>query len=663
MNFNSCLIVLMLMIFLNACNSSSSSSGDGGGGDTDVTSTPPLSGDVYTPLQGLAYSEAIMTGLVGEGWSVSFSGAPNWLSGSVVNGSVVITGTVFENSAKTYAAIAMTVTNGLETQSKIFNLRVLGDPLRIYQWHLENDGSHFFSHERGSAGEDMHVPPAWLDGVMGEGVRVAVSDSGVEITHADLSGNMLTGEHRNYKTGASGNGYLGNPLPYGEAHGTAVSGLIAALGWNSLGGIGVAPKAKVAGFQFLDSAQTSSILIHQTSGNFDIFNYSWGTGDPADYPDDALYIAQLRERVRNGRSGKGTLYVKAAGNEYSYYCANVSPYGNICAPQNANIPSDNNSPFLIVVGAVDAKGKAASYSNAGSNLWVAAPGGEDGDQKPAIVSTDLSGCSSGFSKSGELWAYNIFESAGKLNPHCDYTSMMNGTSSATPHTSGVIALMLSANPQLGWRDVKHILATTADRVHANSTNSNHYQTALRLSGYTYEQGWVQNAAGHYFHNWYGFGRVNAQRAVAAAKTYTDYLPPFVESNPDFDTHIDAETGLSVAIPDADPAGVSRSLVLDLGADKTTESVQVHIQVTHPRSGEVGVELISPSGTKSILLNINNALLIPTSDHPSDSNLDVVLTSHAFYGEDPNGTWTLKLVDGHASYTGQLKGWSMNVLHH
>jgi subtilisin-like proprotein convertase family protein len=92
-----------------------------------------------------------------------------------------------------------------------------------------------------------------------------------------------------------------------------------------------------------------------------------------------------------------------------------------------------------------------------------------------------------------------------------------------------------------------------------------------------------------------------------------------------------------------------------------ESVQINLQVTHVQSGQVGVELTSPSGTKSILLNINNALLMASTP---DSDLDVTLTSHAFYGENASGTWTLKLIDGKAdTVSGTLDQWAINILGH
>ena len=80
---------------------------------------------------------------------------------------------------------------------------------------------------------------------------------------------------------------------------------------------------------------------------------------------------------------------------------------------------------------------------------------------------------------------------------------------------------------------------------------------------------------------------------------------------------------------------------------------------------MGVELTSPSGTKSILLNINNALFVPTEGGTQpDADLDVVLTTHAFYGETALGTWTVKVIDGYDDdVVGTLDEWSLNVLGH
>lgn len=684
-------IVLMFLVACNATstkapetNSSETTGGTDGGGGSGSSGTSPgwsfptSSSTIQYAFQDLPYSYEVMSGLTGGAWVLTSSVAlPAGLSLSQVGFTAVISGTPTETGV-TKAGLEITATRLGVTRTARFTLIVRGDLLRRHQWHLEQTTTTpYFADPPSFAvdDEDIDVTGAWLDDALGAGVRVAVSDSGVETTHPDLSANMLPGMHRNYRSGSASNGYVGTPSPLGQAHGTAVAGIIASVGWNNIGGTGVAPQARVAGFQFIESAQTTSIMVHQASGDFDIFNYSYGTGINADFEDEPLYIAQLRDRVTNGRDGLGQLFVKAAGNEYFIFCDWNEDLGGFCGPQNANIPAENNSPFIIVAGATGVDFTVASYSNAGSNIWVTAPGGEDGDEFPALITTDLATCSQGFSTNTGLWDFNQFETANgsstftTFNPQCNYTSMMNGTSSATPVVSGVIALLLSVAPDLTWRDVKHILMASADFVHPSSGNTGHPYPVLDLAGHVYEQGWVTNAAGFHHHNWYGFGRVNAASAVAMALGgYVPLPSAWFETNPDFDDAGEGLNAINQTIPDADANGVESPLLVNpYPADLIVESVQLKIKISHAHVGQVGVELTSPNGTKSILLNINNALFVTTEGGTQpDADLDVVLTTHAFYGESAvgPGDWTVKVIDGFDdNVVGTLDSWSLNILGH
>ena len=534
--------------------------------------------------------------------------------------------------------------------SKTFSIAVNGDPLRQYAWNLNNTGQKSFAFLGGEAGIDINVFNVWKDGITGSGVKIAVSDSGVEINHDDLYQNGLDGEHRDYSLHSP---YTGNPVPT-SAHGTAVTGIIGAKGWNNTGSIGVAPNAKFGGFQFLNSSQSTSILVSQASGDFDIFNYSYGDTLFEDTISDSTYIDHLRYSTITDNK----VYVKAAGNEH------MLGEGTLCAPHNANLPYENESPFIIMVGAINADGVKSTYSNVGSNLWVSAPGGEFGITYPAIITADLPTCLKGYSKANSSQA-NSFEYGHALNTNCHYTSVMNGTSSATPHVTGVIALMREANPALKMRDIKHILATTSVKVNPSHTNNYfgkyHPSTALsgcedlNLDGYEYEQGWVKNKANIWFNNFYGFGLIDAKAAVEAAKVYVSTIGSLVELNANF-TNGTYQGVVNKTIPDADAEGLEDSL--NIASTIKAESVQVYVKATHNKSGQLGVELTSPLGTKSILLNINNSLLFD-----GDKNLSVVLNSNAFYGESVIGNWTVRLIDGQGGVTGTLNEWRINILGH
>jgi hypothetical protein len=282
-------------------------------------------------------------------------------------------------------------------------------------------------------------------------------------------------------------------------------------------------------------------------------------------------------------------------------------------------------------------------------LWISAFGGQDAMAQPAILAADLETCEKGYSLSSS--SKNQFEndSNGK-NPNCDYTSAMSGTSLATPLVSGVVALMVTANPNLGWRDVKHILAKTAKKIDPTAGNINH-PSGYNLAGYIFDNGWIQNAAGYNFHKRYGFGLIDATAAVQMAKSYLPNTLGNLVVTEDAVTGVSPyqRTGLNLSIPDNSAVGRVDSLPVNRAVK--IESVQLMISVDHTFTGDLGIELTSPNGTKSVLANINSGLT-------DRSMVDAFFLSNAFYGESSVGTWTLKIVDGYDRNVGSLKSWSL-----
>ncbi len=534
-----------------------------------------------------------------------------------------------------------------------FALTALADPLANSAWHLSNSGQTSFSIRAGTSGEDPKIAAAIAKGFTGSGIRIAVSDTGVEIGHEDLTANILAGESRDYSLAFP---YTGDPTPTDpdEGHGTAVAGLIAARGWNSIGTRGVAPEAGLAGFYFLGAAITIPKLIHQATGTFDIFNQSWGYPSCSYVPTVSTYLAQIKDQALNGRGGKGALFLKSAGNSFVgdlYECLAIPP-GQMPYMGNSGFDGDNTNPYTLIIGAVNAKGERSSYSTPGSNLWISAPGGEYGDDDPAMITTDMEGCSHGLAVSSAT--ANAFEKGqSALNSSCNYTSTMNGTSSAAPVAAGVIALMLEANPALTWRDVKHILASSATVVQSGVGNTTH-PFNYGLTGHVYERGWITNTAGFKFHNWFGFGRIHADQAVTMAASYGASLPTLkVTVDKDNETYY-LSGALNVAVPDRSATGASTTL--NVLHNLVTEAVLIKVSVSHTRPSDLGLELTSPSGTKSYLTNINSFMA-------DTSFTDVVLMSNAFYGESSRGTWTLKVVDGLNGVTGSITNFNLKIFGH
>lgn len=529
------------------------------------------------------------------------------------------------------------------------------DPLFREQWHLKNSGQSGFANNSGVAGADLQMTEAISNGQNGDGVKLAIVDSGLEICHPDLAATVEEGKSFNYGFRNSAGSSLADPFNhsvFGD-HGTSVAGVAAAVANNGLGGRGVAPGVKLRGFKLSASSEAdfeAELLssLGGSSSNPDsasahIFNMSFGIEVPSENSEED-FVNLVKMGTTDLRSGRGALYVKAAGNEFGL-CENPHPVNIEIGCVGSNADPDHNLPYLIAVGAFNAKDVKSSYSSAGANLWVVAPGGEDGEEQPAITTTDQIGVHAGFSKT----PVNSLTTDHRFNLDGDYFGAFGGTSSATPATAGAIAILLGINPNLTWRDVKHILATSARKI---DPDIKEVRAAFNGKPYIAQHAWQTNAAGYSYHNWYGFGAVSVDDAIIMTNGYTpDSLGEFVESRwfPAADN-----SNLSLAIPDEDGAGVTHTLtVTDLPDTANIEAVILDITVNHGYGSDLGVKLTSPSGTESIVNAPFNVIL---DEFPGMQ--DWQLMSNVFYGEKPNGTWTIQVVDLAADHTGSLESWRL-----
>ena len=554
------------------------------------------------------------------------------------------------------------------------------DPFAAQAWHLKSTGVETgYSASAADTGEDINLGGVHSTlNILGRNVRIAVSDSGTEIEHPDLNDNTLAGEHRNYVFNSpSAWADQADPVASDDnSHGTGVAGLISAERNNGIGSLGVAPASKFAAFRYLfsDTSSTASRLakaIDQSYGNFDIFNYSYGFSGYVFVQSDDTLVDAFELGATTLRSGKGSIYVQSSGNSYdgeSYDVdwdgAGPGPVSTILVAGNSNAHTDTTTPFKIVVGATNASGTKATYSTPGSNIWISAPGGEYGVAEPAMITTDIRGCNAGFSyrdpNLDDLFNYGF----DPLNLQCDYTNIFNGTSSAAPVTSGVVALMLEANPNLTWRDVKHILAETADPIEFDPFDNDlpHPHVGGNPFGglYDYDYKWVMNNAGYLFSNWYGFGRVDAEEAVTTALSYSaDSLTAFEQTQDSnglwyYDSGV--LTGLGYDITDESPTTTAEHRIW-VGHNLLVESVQIKISSDHPYPGDLAVHLVSPGLTESRVLTLNNGIYSFT---PFD---DFTMLSNAFYGEESQGYWTIKIYDGNAlvpANIGELINWKILI---
>ena len=579
------------------------------------------------------------------------------------------------------------------------------EPLQAYQWHLENTGQGAFASSVGIIGEDINHSSAIDLGFTGAGVRINVIDTGLELQHPDLQANIVADGSYDYVGG--GNDPTNNAATDGD-HGTSVAGLIAAVGDNGLGMAGVAGNALLQGYNYLVSdPQTLEgyIFAHGQASNLestDIFNKSLGATYTADHIIGEELLGTLSCFTTGGgfdmnlgsycesalRLGLGAIYIKSAGNSF-----NTNDGDDVCDELgvtcwNANMEPEHTYPYQIVVGALNAQGEKSSYSTAGSAIWVSAPGGEYGYDynyldselnkygyayttsnptdtfwRPAMITADQVGCSRGYTTQRVDFGISgvppigvtSFHEDNRLNPNCEYTSTFNGTSSAAPVVSGVVALMLEANPELSWRDVKRILAQSARQIDIDAASLDVPATVCANSScslyessrsvrFTARDAWITNGAGYKYHNWYGFGSVNAGAAVAMAQSYSSSLGIWQKNSY-------SHSELEISIPDA--TGSAASVNFTVTDDRTIESVQLELTISHDAIGDLAVVLYSPAETRSVLLT-------PYNQYGDDNDFSTTLLSSAFYGENSQGVWRLEIYDLWETGTGSLTNATISI---
>ena len=324
--------------------------------------------------------------------------------------------------------------------------RVLtNDPHADLLWHLEDN--------EGTA--DINIKEAWK-WTKGAGVKVAVYDEGIDIDHIDLKDNI-------YKFANFNNDNISS-LPYSDDdswHGTACAGLLASSE-NGKGGVGTAPEINLYAVRYSDTSVSKDIEAYEwmMSEGVSVITNSWGT-----YQNLDAYNETFEKLATQGRDGKGIIIIFAAGNN-GQDLDDVNENG-------ASINDESESPYVLSIAASTRDNTIASYSNYGSAVDLTAPGGsQNGD---GLFTTDASGVK-GYT--ADNYNYNFV-----------------GTSASAPIAAGVVALMLSVNPELDRDNITDILK----------------QTAQKLGNFAYDEN------GH--NNHWGYGKIDAGHAVRIARTY------------------------------------------------------------------------------------------------------------------------------------------------
>lgn len=292
------------------------------------------------------------------------------------------------------------------------------DPSFAQQWALDNQGQ-----DGGTADADIDAPEAWAYHTGSRSVKVGVIDSGIDLQHPDLTGNLWTnpGEIAGNGLDDDANGYVDdvhgwnfvsdNANPDDDHfHGTHVAGTIGASTGNGLGVAGVCWQVTLVPLKFLDASgngytsdAVAAVYYANTIG-CDLTNNSWGGGGFDQTLKDAIDAA----------GAQGRLFIAAAGNDG----VDIGSY--------PHYPSSYACSNLVAVAATDRKDMLAAFSNFNSSgVHIAAPG-------VSILSTFPMQQTWAMADKGLSAAYGS----------------ISGTSMATPHVAGAIALLKAAEPGL-----------------------------------------------------------------------------------------------------------------------------------------------------------------------------------------------------------------------
>jgi kexin len=503
-----------------------------------------------------------------------------------------------------------------------------GYDLTSQQWYLNNTGQNSGSDSNATPGEDLNMGNVW-ESYRGNGIRLAIIDTGVDAIHYDLTRNLsmtLSGYYYNgtFKQDRERlltDNQMNTHKGFEAAHGTACAGVAAATD-NGIGVTGVAPMATLVSLNaFADDSDYGSLsfehALYHTGMEVDISSNSWNDTIVNGPDDSSLELQAIKSGATYGRNGKGIVYLFAAGNERE-----VIPESS----NNANWLRELNNPYVITVAALNADGNYSSYSNFGANILISAFGGEYGLHAPAIVTTDLIGDygydsqEPAYFTSGKYQVH--FNVAG--NEEGDFTHVMNGTSAATPMAAGVVALLLEANPDLTYNDVRYILATTARK--NNPTDGD----------------WTQNGAGHWVNHNYGFGAIDVEAAVTKAASFTSlYATPQKNFSVTKGSLVAIENSLNIATEN------NASLFKKVGSITVSDAdslildhVDLTIDLVHAYPGDLDIILESPDET--------NATLTHHGSHPIDADSDFfapfTFGSVRYLDENSSGTWNIYIRD-------------------
>ncbi|XP_058488774.1 neuroendocrine convertase 1 isoform X2 [Solea solea] len=448
---------------------------------------------------------------------------------------------------------------------------------------------------------DLHVIPVWQKGITGKGVVITVLDDGLEWNHTDI--------YSNYDAAASYDFNDNDPDPFPRydstnenKHGTRCAGEIAMQADNNKCGVGVAYNSKVGGIRMLDGIVTDAIEASSIGFNpdhVDIYSASWGPNDDGKTVEGPGRLAQ--KAFEYGiQKGRG-----GKGSIFVWASGNGGRQGDNC-----DCDGYTDSIFTISISSASQQGLSPWYAEkCSSTLATAYSSGDYTDQR--ITSADL---------------------------HNECTQTHTGTSASAPLAAGIFALALEQNPDLTWRDLQHIVVWTSE-----------------FDPLANNPGWKRNGAGLMVNSRFGFGLLNAKALVDLADPATwKHVPEkkqcIIRDDSFQPRELKAAGEITIEIPTKACAGQENAI-------HSLEHVQVEASIEYTRRGDLHITLTSPAGTNTVLLAERER------DTSANGFRNWDFMSVHTWGEDPAGTWTLKITDtsGRMENKGRILNWKL-ILH-
>jgi subtilisin family serine protease len=504
------------------------------------------------------------------------------------------------------------------------------DTLYPKQWYLAHGGG-----DRLASNSHVFIEKAW-DITRGDrAIVVAVADDSVDLDHPDFQGPGKIVAPRDLKD----MDFIPLPDRDSDNHGTSCAGVCVAEE-NGIGVVGAAPGCALMPIRttgFLDDESIEQLFDWAVSNGASVISCSWGAS-AVYFPLSLRQRAALTNAATRGRNGKGCVIVFAAGNANRPTEGTIEEKSwpnNVLSGKTKWLSGFAVHPDAITVSASTSMNKKAAYSNWGPNISVCAP---SNNAPPGMWLQSTGYVATAPAITQYLPGLGVFTAdrlgAAGYAPN-DYTNTFGGTSSACPLVAGVAALVLSANPELTARQVKQILQDTADKMVDPDAD---LQFNTRYGSY--------DDSGHSL--WFGYGKVNAYKAVQAAQKEVGTLPPVTQ-------RIVKRVDPNAEIPDNDMRGVASRM--NVSESKLVLDIQVEVYIAHEFLGDVEIYLIDP-GDRAVLLQgrtLGRQTLLR-----SQYSLSTVPMLKTLLNQSARGNWQLRVVDNAANDVGVLQGWQLTL---